>query len=459
MPLKKSCSLEDFRWNVAAEIRAGREPQQAAAIAHRTLREACREAGQPTPRTDSALAELEITLEQVQRYDFTPLGKAERTPQGFVRFPANLTRTGVLTYRKADGTVQRELRHPDEVFDAESLETLRTLPVTDLHSAMVNPGNVRQLQMGVVGESVGRADPYAKGTVTVMDEAMIGMVLNGERKEGSPGYTCWLDWTPGEYQGEKYDAIQRDIRYNHWALGPSGWGRQGSEVALRLDGGAAASLETGSGGGSSDPKAKETRTMKRVIKIDGIEFELDSDAAHQAVLRLIEKADADSVKAGEQLQQLQGRYDGVVKERDELKKKLDAAEDPAKIDRLVNERAELVASARKVLGEEKLDGKSNLEIKVAVLKKLDEKFDGSGKAEAYVDGLFDQAMKSAGDGGTEERSDGTAAGRSAAPTPGGKPRDGKGKDEDRYDSKAAQERMVARNRDAWKQGLGGEASK
>ena len=34
-----------------------------------------------------------------------------------------------------------------------------------------------------------------------------------------------------------YDAIQRGIVYNHAALGPSGWGRQGATVALKFDAG------------------------------------------------------------------------------------------------------------------------------------------------------------------------------------------------------------------------------
>ena len=41
MPLSKSCSLEALRENIAELISSGRHPDQAYAIAHKTLDEAC----------------------------------------------------------------------------------------------------------------------------------------------------------------------------------------------------------------------------------------------------------------------------------------------------------------------------------------------------------------------------------------------------------------------------------
>jgi hypothetical protein len=49
MPLKKVCSIEALEANIATEIRAGRPREQAVAIAHDTLRRACREEGKPVP--------------------------------------------------------------------------------------------------------------------------------------------------------------------------------------------------------------------------------------------------------------------------------------------------------------------------------------------------------------------------------------------------------------------------
>lgn len=49
MPLKKVCSIDALNDNIATEIRAGKPRAQAVAIAQRTLRDACREAGKPVP--------------------------------------------------------------------------------------------------------------------------------------------------------------------------------------------------------------------------------------------------------------------------------------------------------------------------------------------------------------------------------------------------------------------------
>src|SRR5690606_28507268 len=49
-------------------------------------------------------------------------------------------------------------------------------------------------------------------------------IESGERKEISLGYKCQLDPTPGTWNGESYDAVQKNIVVNHVALGPKGWG-------------------------------------------------------------------------------------------------------------------------------------------------------------------------------------------------------------------------------------------
>ena len=63
------------------------------------------------------------TLANVIRYDIGELSAVERTDQGFLRAPAKITRTGVFNYRKADGSIRRELRTPAEVFTSGSLKS------------------------------------------------------------------------------------------------------------------------------------------------------------------------------------------------------------------------------------------------------------------------------------------------------------------------------------------------
>jgi hypothetical protein len=186
-------------------------------------------------------------MQRVRRYDFQTLRSPRRTSQGFLRVDGFLTRAGVFEYRRADGSTVRELRPPDEVFKADSMATLRGAPVTDLHpSEMVKPSNARTYSIGFVGEDVRREGNRVAGSKTIMDGAAIALVENGDRRELSCGYDCARDDTPGRWNGddygphvtdgEPYDAVQRDIVYNHVAIGPSGWARGGRDLAMRMDG-------------------------------------------------------------------------------------------------------------------------------------------------------------------------------------------------------------------------------
>lgn len=384
----------------------------------------------------------------VQRFDFSPISKATRTSQGFLRFDANLSKVGVFEYRTVTGSIQRELRHPGEVFHADSLATMGGATVTDLHPGMVDPSNVTSLQKGRVSDSVKHDGKCITGHVTIQDQALIGKIDSGDRKELSPGYQCSVEMTPGVWNGKKYDGIQRSIRYNHVGIGPAGWGRQGSDVSLRLDGSDAASDLDNLGG---DPIRKKEVIVDRMIKLDGIEHKMDSDATRQIIERTIEKADGEVKTAKTELSEMTGKFDGVVKERDELKAKLDSANDPARIDKLVNDRADLVASARKILGDEfKMDGMAGQDIKIAVLKKSDEKFDGTGKEVGYINGLFDYTIKNHK---PESREDGLdKARRIASGRQDGNDKGGQNEPEiDHYDAESAEQRMIERNQNAWKQ--------
>lgn len=153
-----------------------------------------------------------------------------------MKVAGRLTRTGVLPYHQADGSVFNELRLPEEVFKTDSLATLAHAPVTDLHGGMVSPDNVQTLGVGFVSDDVKQDGRFVAGSAIIQRQDTIGKVSRRELCELSPGYRCWVENTSGEYNGQRYDGIQRDIVYNHLALGPKDWGRAGNEVALRLDG-------------------------------------------------------------------------------------------------------------------------------------------------------------------------------------------------------------------------------
>ena len=324
-----------------------------------------------------------------------------RTPQGFLRVPAYVTRAGVLEYKRADGTTVRELRHPDEVFRPASLESLSAAPLTDLHpKEMVSPKNVRSLRVGHVGEAVRQDGHRVAATVTIEDEQMIALVERGERREISCGYACAIDATPGVWDGEHYDAVQRDIVYNHAALGPRNWGRAGSEVALRLDSGDAMTA-TAYGApperrddGTTDLPGGDAQMDHVTIRVDELDVQVPKQWAQVIEKGLKQRDDALTERTKER-DTAQGRADAAEKEVQDLKEKLAAADDPKRIDQAVTARATLLEQARKVLpAEHKFDGQTPRQIHEAVLTKLDAKLDLKGKSDEYVSARFDHAIES-----------------------------------------------------------------
>lgn len=330
---------------------------------------------------------------RVARLDYGTIGKVKRTPQGGLLVDANLTRTGVFPYRRADGSVRRELRLPEEVFKADSIATLAAAPLTEQHpNELVTPRTFKDVAVGTVGESPRRDGKFLAAAVRVQHEDTIGKVERGELREVSCGYTCRLEKTSGEHEGERYDAIQRDIEYNHVALVHKG--RAGREVSLRLD--AAEQVESSEDKSTRrlDAGDRETRTMK-TMRIDGVDYEVGTTAFEQALERQQKRLDAELAEGKAARDKLQGQLDGLTKERDDIKKKLDAATDPTAIAEAVKARVALEADARSVLGDEtKFDGKSDREVMLAAIRHDDDKFQADDKTSAdYLRGRFESLVR------------------------------------------------------------------
>ena len=169
------------------------------------------------------------------RFDRHELKPAQRRDDGSVRYDGVLTRSGVFSYRvqKADGSfgVRREWRPPAEVGKADSLATLELAHVCNDHPA--RRGDAKKCAVGTVGTNIAWDGKSASGSFVVRDDTTNDAVASGKRQL-SPGYDVDLDETPGTTpEGERYDAVQRNIRYEHVAIVHAG--RQGSEVSLRFD--------------------------------------------------------------------------------------------------------------------------------------------------------------------------------------------------------------------------------
>ena len=163
------------------------------------------------------------------------------TSQGFLRADGHFARAGIYEYRRADGSLQRELRPIEEVQHADSLASYDAAPVTIGHpSDEVTASNVRTHEVGTVMGAARADGDHVAGEVAIKDAKAIKLVQDG-LQELSPGYRIRLEEKPGAdprygYPGNeagRWDSVQRDIRVNHVAIVPRA--RGGSTIRLRMD--------------------------------------------------------------------------------------------------------------------------------------------------------------------------------------------------------------------------------
>lgn len=337
------------------------------------------------------------------RFDAGTLGKVERTPTGGVRVPAHVTRVGVLTYVRRDGTTVREYRPADEVFHADSLATLADAAVTVAHppAGKVTPETFRTDAVGYVREP-GRADGHlVRAQLVLQDAAAIARVDAGELVELSCGYACVIDPTPGVTpDGERYDQVQRAIRYNHVALLPRGGGRAGPDVRLRLDGACVEVVERTLTSGA--PPAEHRNDTMKTERIDGVDYEIGSVAWAQARerrdARIAENIAA--LEAGKKAAEVKAAEQSARADASEARvRSLEQELSPARLDARVAERAALLEKVRPVLGAEKLDGKSDIEVMTLALAKLSPDFKAdaidASQRDVYVRARFDAEIRHA----------------------------------------------------------------
>lgn len=280
------------------------------------------------------------------------LDRSQLTPEGYLKAMADATRTGVLTYSLPDGTVRRELRPASEVFLPASMETLKGKPVTEDHPAVpVTAENAQTLARGWTHDNVEQNGDKLSVGVTIMDAALIDAIQAG-KQEVSCGYAVDLEMVPGRYEGQDYDAVQRNIRYNHLAIVPRG--RAGSDVRLRLD--AAEEIPA---------EEKKMTTAKVKLGRSGIECDLPIEAASavssafRADMMTIEELEAQVKALQGEVEALKGAKAGLeqqVEDKDgEIEKMKEDLMSEEKMDAAIEERLDLRQKAESILEAGKYD--------------------------------------------------------------------------------------------------------
>lgn len=329
-------------------------------------------AAAPTPSTSSASAL------RCERFDLSGrLGRFERTPSGGLRIPAYISRTGVQTYRDGEGREVREYRPAGEVLAEASYRSFDGAPVTREHPPeLVTPATWKDHAIGSV-RNVRPDGDRVSAEIVIEDAATIAAIEAGELVEVSAGYTAELDASPGVYDGQPFDVVQRTIRGNHVGLGPEGWGRAGPSVRLRIDAAreiipATPTVGPGPTSQRTDQNMSDQNTATREREIGRLTTERDA---------AVSRADAAEARVAE-----------LEAEATVIRTRLDAATSQDEIDGHVSRRLGLLDQARTILGSSyKWAGKSDAQIMRDAVRKAGHKIGDDASADR-VAGAFETVL-------------------------------------------------------------------
>lgn len=342
------------------------------------------------------------------RYDTGILTGPEKTEEGYLRCWATIARTGVQTYKRADGSEIVEYRPAEEVGNVDSLASFAGKAVTLEHPPeLLNTENTSRYQVGFTDSEIMFDGNYVRVRMTITDSEAIAAVESGRTPEVSAGYQVDLESQPGVTpDGQRYDAIQRAIAGNHIAL--TRQGRAGSAVKVHLDAADAVAVPI-------DPPSHGHKPMAK-ITIAGAEYEVseavavayttaqrDDAAQQQQKLDAVEQAKA---ALETQRDALQAKLDAALGTSDELKARVDGltaeleqaqalrTDSSADLETRLDARLALIDQARTVLDADfDFKGKSDRQIHEAVIQAAHgDSLELGERTDAYVEARFDAVI-------------------------------------------------------------------
>jgi len=326
----------------------------------------------------------------LQFTDRAPLSQTRRTSDGYLTTVARSVRTGVQLYTgsevgRPDLATVNVYRPASEVHSKDSLQSFSHAPITNNHpSVAVTADNWKELAVGEVSTAAQvDSEGWVSLPLVLKDSAAIAAVESGKR-ELSAGYTCELVWGDGVApDGTAYQATQTNIRINHLAVVDAA--RAGHEARIGDNWGV-----------SPIPQPEqESRAMSdKTVLVDGLSV-VTNDAGAQAIAKLM----ADAAKAADFYAVQLADRDALVAAADAKLAKAEAERDAAlakvlddkAIDARVAARGDLVARVKVLAPAVVADGKSDLDVKRAVL--AERKISLDGKSDAYIEARFDTLVE------------------------------------------------------------------
>ena len=354
------------------------------------------------------------------------------TDAGQMHVPCKFARTGTQLYTaKQLGLVDREEnevitvhREAADVFDASSMATFRSAPVTIGHpknndgkAIVVSAENAKELQVGML-EGMPVQDEETLGGVLVLTAQEAIDSLEDGTQELSAGYTCDIEDVDGVY-------FQRNIRANHIAIvakGRAGSSCRISDEALELqvleDGAVEAKAEQDRAEKElKEDKEKKDKATKKAKKAAAIEAaavvaevveEAEAVVAEDEVVEAVEAIDKTVVEAveaiGETVVEAVVAEDEGVKLADELAVqvalvdemvqeietlKVDLADARLAAEQSVTDRCAAIENARLISDFRDLGNKTIEQIERMVVEDQMPEKDLSGKSDIFISAMFE----------------------------------------------------------------------
>lgn len=211
-------------------------------------------------------------------------GSARITKEGYFVADALVAKANnIQDYRRGElgitdgdpNALVRVFRPESAVFAVDSLRSASRLPITIAHPpVLVDATNWREYAKGETGEEILRDGEFIRVPIRVTDAGAVHTVQDDHR-EFSLGYQANIELRAGEYQGQAYDAVLSDIRYNHLAACKSA--RGGPELTI------------------TDERVTPAQEVHPVstIMVDGFSVNLtDAAATGAAIGKLVAERDA-----------------------------------------------------------------------------------------------------------------------------------------------------------------------
>ena len=311
----------------------------------------------------------------------------------YLHIKGSITGVGVFKYPQKNGTIRRELRPPEEVFRADSMATLKSVPIVSVLDHVktmmgVDPSwNEDMRIVGSVGENITKnTNNCLDASLTIYDKNTIQDAIENPDLQLTAGYklTKPLDHTSGVYEGEPYDAIQRGIVYGHVTLVKRG--RAGSRCQIRAD---SAGDLINKKEEKMIPKIREIPALEiGEFRADAVEFE-DSTGAGKLLERSVKLALA--LKASFlRADTAEGELSVLKKTNKDLEAKVEGAVAPDQFRADLKESLELLTMAKEI----GLDVKDDLTpkgLKLAICSKIDPTMEArADMSEGFLDGAFGQ---------------------------------------------------------------------